>query len=111
MKETIQIEPDEVSKIAARPSATSRPGNISRSDPAAGLDGPMQRVLDALAELEQLGANEPRRELVAFLAGYSNTTSKGFANAVSRLSSLGFVEYPERGMVRAAPLLFLEDSR
>lgn len=44
-------------------------------------------------------------------AGYTNTTSKGFANAVSRLSSLGFVEYPERGMVRAAPLLFLEDSR
>jgi len=38
-----------------------------------------QQILDALAELEVLGAREPTRELVAFMAGYSNTTSKGFA--------------------------------
>lgn len=48
------------------------------------------------------------RDEVASRAGYSNVTSTGFAKAIGRLSSLGFVRYPQRGMVAAAPVLFLE---
>lgn len=90
-------------RVAAPAATRSAAPGRQPSAPAAGLDGPMQRVLDALAELEQLGANEPRRELVAFLAGYSNTTSKGFANAVSALSSSGRIRYPSRGFIALTP--------
>jgi hypothetical protein len=66
-------------------------------EPVAPVD---QRILNALAELEQLGANRPERELVAFLAGYSHLQSKGFVNAVSRLRTGGLIEYPDGGTVR-----------
>ena len=42
------------------------------------------------------------------LTVYPNLTSKGFANAMSRLRTLGFIDYPDRGTVRAQPVLFLE---
>ena len=45
------------------------------------------------------------RENLAERAGYTNTASKGFANAIGRLRSLGFIEYPERGTIRAAKVL------
>ncbi|MGE3278056.1 MAG: DUF87 domain-containing protein [Vicinamibacterales bacterium] len=44
----------------------------------------------------------------AAAAGYGNLQSKGFVNALSRLSSLGFVTYPDRGRVKAADVLFLK---
>lgn len=50
------------------------------------------------------------RETLAQEAGYQSTASTGFPKAVSRLSSLGLVDYPSPGMVRATPMLFLEDS-
>jgi hypothetical protein len=56
-----------------------------------------QRILNALAELEQLGARRPARELVAFLAGYSHLQSKGFVNAVSALRTQGLIDYPDAG--------------
>lgn len=52
-----------------------------------------QRILNSLAELEQLGARQPARELVAFMAGYTHLQSKGFVNAMSALSTAGFVTY------------------
>ncbi len=58
------------------------------------------RILSALAELELLGARQPKRELVAFLAGYSNLNSKGFVNSMSALSSAGLIAYPDSGKVQ-----------
>lgn len=58
-----------------------------------------QRVLDALAELEQIGAASPDRELAAFMANYSNVTSKGFANAIGALRTAGLIDYPTPGQV------------
>jgi hypothetical protein len=49
-----------------------------------------------------------QREVLAARAGYTNLSSKGFANAIGRLRSLGFIEYPERGLICAAKVLFLE---
>jgi CRP-like cAMP-binding protein len=68
----------------------------SYSKPAGGVE---KRILDALAELEQLGARRPARELVAFLAGYSNLASKGFVHAVSALRTAGAIDYPDAGTV------------
>jgi len=58
-----------------------------------------QGILNALAELEQLGAKAPKRTLVAFLAGYSNLSSTGFAKALSSLSTDALVYYPGSGLV------------
>jgi hypothetical protein len=58
-----------------------------------------QRILNAVAELEQLGARQPARELVALLAGYTHLNSKGFVNAMGTLSSAGLVSYPSGGAV------------
>lgn len=58
-----------------------------------------QRILNALAELEQLGSASPDRELVAFMSDYSNINSKGFANAIGALRSSGMIEPPSGGTV------------
>ena len=42
--------------------------------------------------------------------GYSNTRSKGFQNALGRLRTLGLIEYPATGQVRASDMLFLDKA-
>jgi hypothetical protein len=34
--------------------------------------------------------------------------SKGFVNALGPLRTLGFLDYPQQGLVKAQPVLFLE---
>lgn len=79
---------------APAPRAAVRPG---ADTPA--VAGPQQRVLDAMAELEALGVGQPERIQVAFLAGYTNLSSKGFANAMGASSSAGLIEYPASGRI------------
>ncbi len=55
------------------------------------LDGPMQRVIDAIAWLEALGISEPRTTAVAFLAGYK-PTGGAFFNPCGRLAGRGLIE-------------------
>jgi len=47
-----------------------------------------------------------QREDLAKVAGYENFRSKGFANAIGRLRTLGFIAYPSTGFVAATELLF-----
>lgn len=58
-----------------------------------------QRILNALGELEQLGAQTPPREMVAFLSGYTNLNSKGFVNGIGALHTAGLVDYPSGGLI------------
>lgn len=67
-----------------------------RTAPAGDVE---QRILNALAELEQLGASTPERELVGFLTGYSNTTSKGFRRGLAALQETQLVRFPTDGLV------------
>jgi hypothetical protein len=76
--------------------ATTTPRRV---DPTPGGSGPQQRILDALAELEAIGATTAAREQVAFLAGYSHTNSKGFTNGLGSLRSAGEIDYPQQGQV------------
>ena len=46
-----------------------------------------------------------RAELMA-LAGYGHASSKGFANTIGRLRSLGLIDYPTKGQVIASRILF-----
>lgn len=56
------------------------------------ISGVQQRIVDALAELEQMGAKQPPSELIAIMAGYTNLGSKGYRNALSGLRSKGLVK-------------------
>jgi len=77
-----------------RPVSPSKPASPPPSGDGSHLSPTQQRILDALAELEQLGAKAPERTLVALLAGYTNLASKGFVNAMSTLRTAGQIDYP-----------------
>lgn len=67
--------------------------------PTEGISGVGQRILNALAELEQLGSKAPARELVAFMSNYTNLTSKGFTNGIGSLRTAGLIAYPSEGII------------
>lgn len=69
----------------------SMPSGSKHSD---GVSGVCQRVLDAMAELAVLGVDPAPRIQVAFLAGYSNLNSTGFAKAIGKLRTDGLITYP-----------------
>jgi len=69
------------------------------------LPGPERKLLEALIDAYP----EPlANEELAERAGYS-PGGGAFNNPRGRLRSLGLVDYPERGVVVARPLLFLEE--
>lgn len=73
---------------------SSKPASPPPSGDGSNLSPTQQRILDALAELEQLGAKAPERTLAALLSGYTNLASKGFVNAMSNLRTAGQIDYP-----------------
>lgn len=79
----------------ARATAPIQRREIAERQPAGdGISPTGQRILDAMLELEVLGAGFPQRTLVALMAGYTNLKSTGFVKATSGLSSGGYVTYP-----------------
>lgn len=66
---------------------------------SSGLTGPQQRILDALAWWAAFGIEQPSNEQVAFVAGYS-PTSTGYTNPRGALKTPGLIEYPAAGRVR-----------
>ncbi len=99
-------------------------GTVALTDSGIGLARPRSaalttddvhaRVIDILGEtagriLGHLLAVHPGamdRELLAEKSGYQNVKSTGFAKALSRMSSLGFVTYPTSGTAKAGEILF-----
>lgn len=72
--------------------AGERRRSASEKDAGAELSGPEQRILDAIAWLEQVGVVEPEQPAVAFLAGYTYGGG-AFNNPRGRLNVRGLVEY------------------
>lgn len=64
----------------------AEPGN------GAGLHGPQQRILDAIAWFESIGITEPETTAVAFLAGYT-VGGGAFNNPRGSLRTAGMIEY------------------
>lgn len=78
----------------------SRPAPRHVAPPAGGsITGPMQRILDGLAELEALGLATPPRIQAALFAGYSHVNSTGFVKALGALRVGGWVDYGAGGVV------------
>lgn len=67
------------------------------------LGGVHRNIVDQLIPLYPDSID--KTELAA-ACGYGHVASKGFANAIGRLRTLGFVDYPETGKVVATDLLF-----
>ncbi len=58
------------------------------------LDGPIRRVVNGLAELHACGIQNVPRILVCYMAGYQHPNTKSFANALSKCSTAGLLDYP-----------------
>lgn len=76
-----------------------KPRQVASNGDGGEIKGKALDILNGLAELEALRAREPKRILVAMLAGYSNLASTGFVKALSSLSAGGYVHYPNPGTV------------
>lgn len=95
---------DEGRAVAHRPERPTTPAEVQERLLSL-LGGVHARVLQPLIDAYP---KPLERTALAEKAGYGNLTSKGFANALSRLRSLGFIDYPSTGQAVAAPVLFLE---
>jgi hypothetical protein len=67
-------------------------------NPAQGLNGPQQRVLNSLAWWKAFGIDRPTNEQVAFIAGYS-PIGGAYGNPRSSLKSMGLIDYPVPGRI------------
>jgi hypothetical protein len=57
------------------------------------VTNPQQRIIDAIAWLESIGLFNPKRTIIAFLAGQSPRSS-GFTNNLGALRSASLITYP-----------------
>lgn len=79
---------------AQRPPAASRNGHPTTD----GLNRPQQRILDALAWLENVGLKDAERPQLGFLADASSRSS-AFMNNLGALRTAGMIAYPREGVV------------
>lgn len=66
----------------------------------ASLSGPEQKVLNTVVWLERSGIPDPAIELVAYLSGYT-TSSSSFKNPRAKLNTAGHITYPQGGRLRS----------
>lgn len=85
--------PRPAARAAVRVPAPARPAAVSRpAQSSAGLTGPEQRILDAIAWLESVGNPQPELAAVAFVAGYT-VGGGAFNNPRGALRTKGLIEY------------------
>lgn len=89
--------------LANQPEAALTPEELHERVMAR-LPGPERRLLRPLLDAYPRALSN---EELAGAAGYA-AGAGSYKNPRGRLRSLGLVEYPERGRVRAAPVLFLD---
>lgn len=83
------IQPGAVPPVTTPPLITGYSGRPP-------LDGPEQKIVDAIAWFNAIGIAEPEGPAVAAVAGYK-VNGGGFKNPRSRLSTKGMVTYPTPG--------------
>lgn len=91
----------QVAASAARPSSDAAPKVLTPSQAAAvaahgDFTGPQTKVLRALGLWKALGNNAPTKAMIAFVAGYSPSSSS-FTNTLGALRSAGAIDYPASG--------------
>ncbi len=93
--------PAKARETAEGPGVASRSGVAPPPSAASTLTGPQQRVLDALAWLEDVGFPQPTKIQTGFIAGYRVSKRVGgtFGNILGELRSAGLLDYPSAGLV------------
>jgi hypothetical protein len=86
------VPPPEAPRAAPAKAPPAKPADRARSS----LPGPEQRVLDAVAWMESIGVPHPEAAPVAFVAGYS-VTSSAFERPRGQLRTQGLIEFPQKG--------------
>jgi hypothetical protein len=87
-----RIRSPEVRRAAPAAGRTSKPIGDS------GISRPQQKILDAIAWLNDKGVDPPHKNAVAAVAGVS-PTSGGYFNNLGAMKSSGLIEYPQPGFV------------
>ncbi|SEB95288.1 ATP-binding protein [Bradyrhizobium erythrophlei] len=87
------VSPARGSPPAQKPQTPNATGN---------LPGPQQRVLNSLATWAKMGHDAPANAQVAWLAGYSPTSSS-YANPRSGLKTAGLIDYPRPDCLTITP--------
>ncbi|MGB8364914.1 MAG: hypothetical protein ACLQUZ_15615 [Rhizomicrobium sp.] len=97
--------PEAAMEVASRPAPVAlrtEPSNarVAGSNPAGrtksadgGLPGPEQRIINSLGTWAKMGSERPNNAQVAWMAGYS-PTSTSYTNPRGSLRSKGLLEYP-----------------
>jgi hypothetical protein len=89
-----------VAKMVQHAAKAATNGHKPPAPPPDGpLTGPEQRILDAIAWLEDTGVAEPEQTAVAFLADYTYGAGS-FNNPKGRLRARGFIDYLPQNRIR-----------
>jgi hypothetical protein len=64
------------------------------------LDGPMKRILGALAWFEAMNIERPALPAIAFLSDYSGADNGAFNNNRGKLRTMGLLTYPSPGSMQ-----------
>lgn len=83
------------SALGDRPN--TQPQRKAEAGNGAGLPGPQQRILNAIAWFESIGITEPEQTAVAFLAGYT-VGGGAWKNPRGALHTAGLIEYRGKRM-------------
>lgn len=103
---TPRLGEKKVQRPAPRPLALRPAAPISRATAAPrmngalhdGINGPEQRILDALAWWRAVGIEQPSKVQVAVVARYS-PNGGAFNNPLGTLRTKGMIDYPQSGVV------------
>ena len=85
-------------KLVRRALPAPAPSVKPLREPTEGISGPQQRILDALAMLEQIGIGDADKTQLALFAKASPSSSS-YSNNLSALRTAGHIDYPTQGKV------------
>lgn len=88
----IEVGGQQVTVLRPAPQVRSTPPVRPPATPAAGLTGPEQRILDAIAWMNAIGVAQPEQTAVAFMAGYT-IGGGAWNNPRGSLRTKGLIEY------------------
>jgi uncharacterized protein len=87
-------------RAPVEPPAARLPSPAARGD--GNLSGPEQRIINSLVTWASWGQHQPSNSQVAWLAGYSPSSSS-YANPRGALKSKGLLEYPAPDVLQITP--------
>ena len=83
--------------VAPKHIAKREPREVAASN--GDISGPMQKILNELAELEAVGISPADKAQLGLFCGYTNVKSGGFTGPLGKLREMELIHYPGSGEV------------